>query len=458
MRLRLALGFTVVGALIVIVFSVPLASYVSRVERDRLVTALERDAFILAGHAASSLAGDTITSLDPYVAEFDAASDARAVVTDADGRLIATNDPGETVGTNFVNRPEVAAALEGSPAEGERESVTLGEVLVYVAVPVLSGDTVVGSVRLSYPKSVVDSKVRARIMGVVGAGGIALISAVIVAVLVGSALARPITRLREVTDDLSRGNFSSTADETNGPPEVRELARGFNEMSRRLSLMIRGQRQFAGDVSHQLRTPLTALRLRLEQAESDSASGRPVGAALEAAVAETDRLSALVEQLLALARLEGASAPRERVDASAAVEARCEMWAPLAEEMDIRLVVTTDGAGGCLVVPGGIEQVIDNYLDNAVSVSPRGSSIEVAVRRDGGWVEVSVSDSGPGLTDEQRERAFERFWRGPASTGESGSGLGLAVVRQIATASGGHVRLDAAESGGVRAVAQFVAA
>ena len=457
MRLRLALGFTVVGALIVIVFSVPLASYVSRAERDRLVTALERDAFILAGHAASSLAGDTITSLDPYVAEFDAKSDARAVVTDVDGRLIATNDPAETVGTNFANRPEVAAALGGSPASGERASVTLGEVLVYVAVPVQSGDRVVGSVRLSYPKSVVDGKVRARITGVVGAGGVALIAAVIVAVLVGSAVSRPITKLRQVTDDLSRGNFVTSADETTGPPEVRELARGFNEMSRRLALIIQGQRQFAGDVSHQLRTPLTALRLRLEQAESEAASGHPVAEALDAAVAETDRLQELVEQLLALARLEGASAQRGRVDASAVVTARCEMWSPLAEEMDVSLVTDVTAEGSCLAVPGGLEQVVDNFIDNAMSVSPRGSSIEVSVRRDGDWVEVSVSDSGPGLTEEQRTRAFERFWRGPASTGESGSGLGLAVVRQIAAASGGHARLDASSTGGVRAVARFAA-
>jgi signal transduction histidine kinase len=174
-------------------------------------------------------------------------------------------------------------------------------------------------------------------------------------------------------------------------------------------------------------------------------------------VAETDRLSALVEQLLALARLEGGSAPRERIDAAAVVTSRCEMWSPLAEEMGISLVVDAAGGGACLVIPGGLEQVVDNYLDNAVSVSPKGSTIDVSVRRDGSWVEVSVSDSGPGLTEEQRERAFERFWRGPASTGESGSGLGLAVVRQIVTTSGGHARLESSAAGGVRAVARFVA-
>ena len=149
MRLRLAVGFAVVGALIVVVFSAPLGSYVSRVERDRLVTALERDAFMLAGHARGTLSGDTITSLEPYVTGFSATSDARVIITDVAGRLVATNDPGETVGTGFMNRPEVAAALAGSPAAGERTSVTLGQVLVYVAVPVFAGDDVVGAVRLS---------------------------------------------------------------------------------------------------------------------------------------------------------------------------------------------------------------------------------------------------------------------------------------------------------------------
>ena len=457
MRLRLAVGFAVVGALIVVVFSVPLGSYVSRVERDRLVTALERDAFMLAGHARGTLAGDTITSLEPWVEEFSGAGDARVIITDAQGRLVATNDPAESVGTTFANRPEVAAALAGEPGSGERASVTLGQVLVYVAVPVSVGDEVVGVVRLSYPKSVVDDKVRNRMTGVVGAGVVALLAAVIVAFLVGSALTRPLSRLRAVTDELSHGNFDAKADDGTGPPEVRELARGFNEMSQRLSLMLRGQRQFAGDVSHQLRTPLTALRLRLEQAESAAAAGRDTGDALEAAVAETDRLQALIEQLLALARLEGASAPRETVDAGAIVRARCEIWAPLAEEMQVRLVVDAPAAAPCLAVRGGLEQVVDNYIDNAVSVSSAGSSITVAVRRTDGWVEVSVSDSGPGLTADQCERAFERFWRGPGATGESGSGLGLAVVRQIVTASGGRATLGPSPTGGITASASFAA-
>jgi len=457
MRLRLAVGFAVVGALIVVVFSVPLGSYVSRVERDRLVTALERDAFMLAGHARGTLSGDTITSLEPYVTEFSATSDARVIITDVAGRLVATNDPGETVGTAFMNRPEVAAALAGSPAAGERTSVTLGQVLVYVAVPVFAGDDVVGAVRLSYPKSVVDAKVRNRMTGVVGSGAIALLAAVIVATLVGSALTRPLSRLRNVTEELSRGNFDVSADENSGPPEVRELARGFNEMSRRLSLILRGQRQFAGDVSHQLRTPLTALRLRLEQAEAAVASGLDTDGALDAAIAETDRLQALIEQLLALARLEGASAPRETVDAAHVVRARCEMWTPLAEEMQVGIRVESPVSARCLVVGGGLEQVVDNYIDNAVSVSPAGSEIVVVVRVSDGWVVVAVSDSGPGLTAEQCERAFERFWRGPASTGETGSGLGLAVVRQIVTASGGQASLSPSPSGGITASASFVA-
>lgn len=456
MRLRLAAGFTVVAALIIVVFSVPLGSFVSRVERERLVTALERDAFMLAGHASETMTGSTITSLQPYIDDLGLRSDARVVVTDAAGRLVATNDPAETLGTDYSNRPEVTSALRGDPASGERRSVTLGQVLVYVAVPVIDGESVAGAVRLSYPKSVVDGKVRERMAGILGAGAVSLIAAVIVAVFVGSALSRPITRLRRVTDELSRGNFEVAADESGGPKELRDLAHGFNEMSRRLELIMRGQRQFAGDVSHQLRTPLTALRLRLEQAEAGVHGGADEAAeALEEAIKETDRLQGIIEQLLALARLEGRAAPRVSVDAVAVLRDRMQMWEPLADELDLELGLHVPDSARCLVVAGGLEQIVDNFVDNAVSVAPAGSRITVRLVAIGDSVTISVEDHGPGLTDEQRARAFERFWRGPGASGESGSGLGLAVVKQIATASGGDAWLTATPGGGVTACASF---
>lgn len=461
MRARLIGGFLGVSLLILTVFSAPMVAFVSRVERDRLVTELERDAFILAGHAKETLAtseGAVLTSIEPYVSAYDAVSDARVVVTNSSGRAIASNDPTVVVGESFANRPEIMTALSGQPATGERSSVTLGGTLVFVAVPVLSGDDVLGAVRLSHPKSHVDGQVRNRVLGIAGAGAISLVAAAVVAVFLGTTISRPVARLRRATETLGKGDFDARADDSSGPREIRDLARSFNTMSGRLGLMVENQRQFAGSVSHQLRTPLTALRLRLEQAEAAVGAGTgPAAAAIEASRAEADRLQDMVEQLLALARLEGTTAKTVDVDAERVVRDRLEMWTPLAEEKGLGIVLDTHGPARCAVVEGGLEQIIDNYLDNAISVSPRGSSVTVSVSVAGDRVVLDVTDAGPGLTDEQRELAFDRFWRGPASTGETGSGLGLAIVRQIAVASGGEAELLGSPGGGIRARVRLAA-
>ncbi|MFY8238945.1 MAG: two-component sensor histidine kinase, partial [Ilumatobacteraceae bacterium] len=210
MKIRLVGALVTVAALILVVFGVPLASFVASVERDRLVTALERDAFILAGHAKETLnttEGAVLPSLQPYVDEFNPDSDVRVVVTNSVGQVVASNDSTIVIGTSFANRPEVAGALTGVPSVGERDSVTLGEGLVFVAVPVLLGDEVLGAVRLSNPKSRIDQAVRDRILGTLIAGIFTLLAAVGVAIPLALTIARPISRLTRRTESLAEGDF-----------------------------------------------------------------------------------------------------------------------------------------------------------------------------------------------------------------------------------------------------------
>jgi len=435
------------GVIIIVlaVHNIPLASYFSRVERDRLTTALERDAFILAGHAKESLnssAGVVLPSLQPAIDKFSKTTRALVVVTDAAGLAVSSNDSSVEIGKSYINRPEVSMALTGVPATGQRASQTLGQTLVYVAVPVQSGDRVIGTVRLSYPKSFVDKRVQRQRWGILFVGAISLLMATIAAVLFANTLTRPLRRLTTATEKLSAGDMQSRASDVQGPPEIRELARSFNVMAGRLSAILQSQRSFAGDVSHQLRTPLTALRLRLEQAQIVAkGESKELREALDASRHETDRLQSMIEQLLALARLEGGDAPTVDADAALVAHDRALMWQPLAEEKNVTISVANDSLSRCRVVDGGLEQMIDNYVDNALSVSPSGSRIEITVRHKGVHVEIDVCDSGPGLTPEQCIAAFQRFWRSASTQNEGGSGLGLAIVQQLATASGGSAEL-----------------
>ena len=445
MRKRLAVSLVAVAAIILLVFSIPLAYFVSNVERDRLVTALERDAFILAGHAKETLnttTGAVLPSLQPYVDLYDSMNDPRVIVVNANGLVVATNDKTVSLGRSFASRPEVQKALTGLPAVGERDSKTLGEPLVFVAVPVLLGDEVLGAVRISHPQSHVDTEVRRRLVGIATAGIITLVAAAIISIPLALGIARPIERLTRRTEKLAEGDFSVRADDSSGPPEVRELSRSFNTMASRLGLLIEGQRQFASAVSHQLRTPLTALRLRLEQAQDSLTDDNPIAVeALEASRAETDRLQEMVEQLLALARIEGRASAIAHIDAVEVVTSRVDMWSSLAGERNIDFALELPVAAPCEAIEGALEQIVDNFIDNALSVAPDGSVIALRITVDGKKTYVDVSDEGPGLSDQQLSLAFERFWRGKHTENAPGTGLGLAIVKQLAVASGGDALL-----------------
>jgi len=460
MRKRLAVSLVAVAAVILLVFSIPLAFFVSSVERDRLVTALERDAFILAGHAKETLnttSGSVLPSLQPYVDQYATNNDPRVIVVNADGLVVATNDETVSLGKSFASRPEVEKALTGFPAVGERDSRTLGEPLVYVAVPVLLGEEVLGAVRISHPQSHVDSAVRRRLAGIATAGFITLIAAAIISIPLALGIARPIERLTRRTEKLADGDFSVRADDSTGPPEVRELSRSFNSMATRLGLLIEGQRQFASAVSHQLRTPLTALRLRLEQAQDSLADDNPIAAeALDASRAETDRLQEMVEQLLALARIEGRASAAVQIDAVRVVMSRAEMWSSLAAERGIDFALDLPATAMCEAIDGALEQIVDNYIDNALTVAPDGSQIVLRVTSSGATTFVDICDEGPGLSDQQLTLAFERFWRGKHTENAPGTGLGLAIVKQLAVASGGDAMLLHREDGKVGVTARVL--
>jgi signal transduction histidine kinase len=161
----------------------------------------------------------------------------------------------------------------------------------------------------------------------------------------------------------------------------------------------------------------------------------------------------LVDGLMALARAERSATPAATLPLAAIVSGRLDAWSALADEHGVRLVADLDPTLLVRVAPGNVEQAMDNLIANAIDVSPERGAIVVDAARHGAFVEVHVTDDGPGMTDEQRAHAFDRFWRASARTG--GSGLGLAIVRQLIEADGGTVRLEAARGGGLCVVVRL---
>ncbi|MGN6503333.1 MAG: ATP-binding protein [Pseudolysinimonas sp.] len=454
MTWRFVLAILVATLVVLVSLLVPIAGYLAGAARDRITTSLERDAFVLAGRSEESLetadaAGrDVITQL---AQDYRAASGARIVVVDAQGIAIVTSDDDPTaVGSSYLSRPEIATALTGQIASGTRYSKTLSQDLLYVAVPVLSGTRIFGAVRLTYPAQVVTDAVN----GKVGTLGIVALTTVLLGGVVGLILSRTVTRrlrrLTELTEGFAEGRLDERADVGSGAAELRSLGRSFNAMAERLAASLDAQRRFAADASHQLRTPLTALRLRLERARQLSGTDpAAVADRLAAAETEVDRLDTLVEGLLLLSRSEAHAFPLENVDLAVIARERAEQWRPLGTESGVDIVYEGPASAVVLASAAAVEQIADNYLDNALSVSPRGSRIVVRVTPEGRGAALHVVDEGPGLEGEALERAFDRFWTGRADAG--GTGLGLSIVAQLAQASGGTVRLENRVGGGLDA-------
>jgi len=312
-------------------------------------------------------------------------------------------------------------------------------------VPIASGGKVHGAVRITYPFSAVDARIRRYWLVLALIGIVVLAGAAVVGLSLSRFVTRPLHRLEEAADAVGEGHLEARAPEGEGPPEVRSLAVAFNETVAKLARLLRSQGDFVADASHELRTPLTALRLRLESL--------PPSRDRDAALHEADRLRDLVDGLLTLARADAGTETAARVDASALMRERVEAWLPLADEHGVALVPELDGPLPVRAAPGRLAQVLDNLLANALEASPAGGRVTVSARVESPWVELHLSDEGPGLAPEQRKRAFDRFWR--AGSGAGGSGLGLAIVKRLVTADEGEVELREARGGGVDAVVRL---
>ena len=468
MTRRIVAGYIILTIVVLVVLMVPLGITNARSLEQDLLLRMERDATVV----ASLVEEDVRQPSAPGQAEvaqvaeaYSARTGARVAVTDSAGTVIADTDPPAPGDRTLRTRPEIAAALDGTVATGSRYSATLGTQLLYVAVPVAAGGTVYGTVRVTYPASEVSEGANKYWLLLAAVGVITLLAVALVGWLIARWVQRPLGRLEETADAVGAGDLSARAPEDEGPPEVRALAHRFNAMVAQVDALVGSQEAFVADASHQLRTPLTAMRLRIENLGAEAG---PAGEAdARAAIAEVDRLAQLVDSLLVLARAERGEAPATRVDVSALVAERAEAWGDIAAESGVQVVARVSPGLHARVPDGVLEQVVDNLIDNAVAavvtvtgvtVTNGDGLVTVGVADAGDSVEISVTDTGPGLDDAGKAQAFDRFWRAPTSEPGAGSGLGLPIVRRLVEGAGGTVALEDGPGGrGLRAVVRLPA-
>jgi two-component system OmpR family sensor kinase len=239
------------------------------------------------------------------------------------------------------------------------------------------------------------------------------------------------------------------------PDEVQPLVRSLNDLLARLGDAFDTQRRFAADAAHELRTPLTALTLQIQIARrAESPEERAV--ALDRLEQGVKRATRLVQQLLTMARLDpDAARPTTAFDLAAVAAAVVDEKRPLAEQQHLALALASAPATLC-GQEDALRILLANLVDNALRYTPPGGSVDVRVAPDGDSVRLDVADSGPGIPEEERERVFDRFYRGRQAP-SGGSGLGLAIVRQVVTLHGGSITLGKSPSGGLLVSARFPA-
>lgn len=255
---------------------------------------------------------------------------------------------------------------------------------------------------------------------------------------------RPIERITDVARDIQATDLSRRINLEGPDDELKQLADTFDEMLGRIDEAFESQREFIHEASHELRNPLAVIRTNLDVTLADpNASDAELRHTAEVVHKSTERMARLVDDLLVYARKGRLSLDRERIDAATVVNEAAEEFAATAAEKGVTLQRDTEPD---LWLHGdrlALRQALANLLANALRVSPQGSTIRLSAGRRPGWIWLGVEDEGPGISEEDQDRVFQRFWRGDTDGDEARrSGLGLTIVRQIAEAHGGEVRLQ----------------
>ncbi|OKI60792.1 sensor histidine kinase [Streptomyces sp. MJM1172] len=258
---------------------------------------------------------------------------------------------------------------------------------------------------------------------------------------------KPVQTLDAAAHGIATGRMNSRVAAAGGPPELRSLARSFNEMADNVEEVLEQQRAFVADASHQLRNPLAALLLRIELLALELPEGNEEIASVRT---EGKRLAQVLDDLLGLALAEHASAEISLTDIGALTTERVAAWRPFAEEKGVRLTGTGRAAVTGWADPIALSSALDAVIDNALKFTPGGEEVEVSVTDEGPSVLVVVADRGPGLTQEELQRVGDRFWRSGRHQNIKGSGLGLSISRALLAAGGGSLSYEKNPPHGLR--------
>jgi signal transduction histidine kinase len=308
-----------------------------------------------------------------------------------------------------------------------------------VASPVIRDGDVAAVVLTDSPTGHLRSRILQGWLPIVSGEAFAMLLAVGLALRLTGWVLHPVRTLDRAAHEIAVGQFKSRVAVSGGPPELRRLARSFNEMADNVEEVLEQQRAFVADASHQLRNPLAALLLRIELLGLEIPEGDEEFKSVQA---EGQRLARVLDDLLDLALAEHAAADLQLTDVAEVAAERVEAWRPVAEIKGVLLETAGERAVTGWGDPVALSSALDAVVDNAIKFTPEGEQVTVSVGRNADSVMVEVADHGPGLSEDEMERIGDRFWRSNRHQNISGSGLGLSITRALLAAGGAQIAYE----------------
>jgi signal transduction histidine kinase len=422
MRRRLVVVFAAVTTMVAIAFVVPLALLVRNVSRDRALDDADRDA----------------RAVFPVLAVTDRSDDLAVAISrtraGSAGRLSVYRADETAAGAPIAPSARVTAALaDGRAWTG---SVAGG---AEVIAPVVRGNGDLVVVRVFVPTAELRRGVRAAWLALAGVGVALIVVSVLLADRLARSVTRPVTALSDASHRLGSGDLAVRVDPA-GPPEVAAVGTAFNLLAQRVQGLLHAEREEVADLAHRLRTPLTALRLQVDQVD-DSVLRDQLGRS-------ADQLARALDGLIAEARRTARVDSPVTADLRAVVVERAGFWQVLADEQD-RATQLDVPNGSVFVAVGGAElaAALDVLLENVFVHTPDGSGYRVSLEHDGAHAQVAIDDDGPGLPHGDVV--------GRGESGAASSGLGLDIARRTAEQAGGRLLIQAGQAGGAHVALVF---
>ncbi|MFE7429320.1 MULTISPECIES: sensor histidine kinase [unclassified Streptomyces] len=452
MRTRLLPLLIVLMASVLLALGFPLAVSVANAEQQRVVIDRIDDAArfaALAQFVAERTPGyeerrDTLRGeLDTY----DSVYGIHAGVLYRDDSAMAKAPADWQLPLDGEGREAFQEALLGRRSHDPQQVWPWQRGRIVIASPVVRDGDVVAVVVIDSPTSEMRARTLRGWLLIAAGEAIAMLVAVGAAIRLTGWVLLPVRTLDAATHDIASGRMRSRVAASGGPPELRRLARSFNEMADNVESVLEQQRAFVADASHQLRNPLSALLLRIELLALELPEGNEEIASVRT---EGKRLAQVLDDLLDLALAEHAAADLRLTDIGALTEERVASWRPVADDKGVRLRSDGPTAVTAWTDPIALSSALDAVIDNALKFTPAGEEVLVTVGSGRDDVTVVVADHGPGLTPQELERVGDRFWRSTQHQNVKGSGLGLSISKALLAAGGGSLDYTANEPHGLR--------